>query len=76
MVRPASTITRTQTTSSLNACARLTQNATKHSFSCCPLVNDWFIGRIFPLSPTPLAFDALNEGDLLELLGSYLVWEN
>jgi len=31
------------------------------------------IGRIFRLLPTPFTFDAFNEGDRLELLGSYLV---
>jgi len=35
-----------------------------------------FIGRIFRLLPTPLPFDALNEGDPLELLSSYGVREN
>jgi len=35
-----------------------------------------FIGRILRLLPTPFPFDAFNEEDPLELLGSYLVWEN
>jgi len=32
------------------------------------------IGQILRLLPTTLLFDAVNEGDLLELSGSYLVW--
>jgi len=35
-----------------------------------------FIGLIFRLLPTPLPSDALNDGDPLELSGSYVVWEN
>jgi len=35
-----------------------------------------FIDRIFRLLNTPLLFDVLDEGDPLELSGSYLVWEN
>jgi len=35
-----------------------------------------FISRMLRLLPTPLPSDTLNEGDSLELSGSYLVWEN
>jgi len=35
-----------------------------------------FTGLFFRPFPTPLPFDAFNEGDPLELSGSYLVREN
>jgi len=34
------------------------------------------VGRIFRLLPTHLPFDMLSERDLLELSGSYFIWEN
>jgi len=50
------------------------------SMMCCQELpsGEWlrFTGQIFRLLHTSLPFDAHNEGDPLELSGSYLVWEN
>jgi len=46
------------------------------SMLCCQVLPSgewlWFIGRIFRLLPTPIPLDAHNEGDSVELSGSWL----